>query len=178
MDKSNNAFNKLTDARTSAPVLSYPETGRQFILDRDASHESFGAVLSQEIDDQERVITCFSKCLSKSERNYCVTRKELLAIIKAVEHFHPYLYGRRFLLQTDHASLIRTLNFKNPESQIARWIRRLQDMNQKADKLLNIPMNFAVVGTIRENKQEIPPELFELRSRSVGTSMYWFDQAT
>ncbi|GFR09231.1 DDE_Tnp_1_7 domain-containing protein [Trichonephila clavata] len=50
------------------------------------------------------------------------------------------------------------------------------NMNQKADKLLKIPMNFTVVGTIWENKEEIPSELLELRSRSVGTSMYCFDQ--
>ncbi|GFX09382.1 retrovirus-related Pol polyprotein from transposon 412 [Trichonephila clavipes] len=123
----NNAFNKLKDALTSAPILAYPEIGKQFILDTDASHESIGAVLSQEIDGQERAIAYFSKCLSKPERNYCVTRKELLAIVKAVEHFHPYLYGRRFLLRTDHASLTWLLNFKNSEGQIARWIQRLQE---------------------------------------------------
>ncbi|GFW03045.1 retrovirus-related Pol polyprotein from transposon 17.6 [Trichonephila clavipes] len=66
-------------------------------------------------------------CLSKPERNYCVTRKELLAIVKAVEPFHPYLYGRRFLLRTVHASLTWLLNFKNSEGQIARWIQRLQE---------------------------------------------------
>ncbi|GFW77832.1 hypothetical protein TNCV_3404071 [Trichonephila clavipes] len=127
----NNAFNKLKDALTSAPILAYPEIGKQFILDTDASHESIGAVLSQEIDGQQRVIAYFNKCLSKPERNYCVTRKELLAIVKAVEHFHPYLYGRRFLLRTDHALLTWLLNFKNSEVQIARWIQRLQEIEQK-----------------------------------------------
>ncbi|GFY12548.1 retrovirus-related Pol polyprotein from transposon 17.6 [Trichonephila clavipes] len=115
------------DALTSAPVLAYPEIGKQVILDTDASHESIGAVLSQEIDGQERVIAYFSNCLSKPERNYCVTRKELFIIIKVVEHFHPYLYGRRFLLRTYHASLAWLLNFKNSEGQIARWIQRLQE---------------------------------------------------
>ncbi|GFX61087.1 retrovirus-related Pol polyprotein from transposon opus [Trichonephila clavipes] len=66
-----NAFNKLKDALTSAPILAYPEIGKQFILDTDASHKNIGAVLSQEIDGQERVIAYFSKCLSKPERNYC-----------------------------------------------------------------------------------------------------------
>ncbi|GFV56655.1 hypothetical protein TNCV_4283181 [Trichonephila clavipes] len=123
----NNAFNKLKDALTSAPILAYPEIGKQFILDTDAKHEGIGAVLSQEIYGQECVIAYFSKCLSKAERNYCVTtRKELLAIVKAVEHFDPYLYGRRFLLRTDHASLTWLLNFKNSKGQIARWKQRLQ----------------------------------------------------
>ncbi|GFX64143.1 retrovirus-related Pol polyprotein from transposon 412 [Trichonephila clavipes] len=54
-------------------------------------------------------------------------RKELLAIVKAVECFHSYLYGCRFLLQTDHASLTWLLNFENPEGQIASWIQRLQE---------------------------------------------------
>ncbi|GFX12687.1 retrovirus-related Pol polyprotein from transposon opus [Trichonephila clavipes] len=96
-------------------------------LDLKSGHESIGAVLSQEIDGQERVIAYFSKCLSKPERNYCVTRKELLAIVKAVEPFHPCLYGQSFLLRTDHASLTWLLNFKNSEGQIARWIQRLQE---------------------------------------------------
>ncbi|GFT19001.1 retrovirus-related Pol polyprotein from transposon 17.6 [Trichonephila clavipes] len=123
----NNAFNKLMDALTSAPVLAYPEIGKRFILDTDASHESIGAVLSQEIDGQERAIAFFSKYLSKPERNYCVTRKELFAVVKTVEHFHPYLYGRRFLLRRNHASLTWLLNFKNSEGQIARCIQRLQE---------------------------------------------------
>ncbi|GFT38764.1 retrovirus-related Pol polyprotein from transposon 412 [Trichonephila clavipes] len=57
----NTTFNKLKDALTSAPILAYPEIGKQFILDTDASHESIGAVLSQEIDGQEPVVAYFSK---------------------------------------------------------------------------------------------------------------------
>ncbi|GFX61672.1 retrovirus-related Pol polyprotein from transposon 412 [Trichonephila clavipes] len=44
-----------------------------------------------------------------------------------MEHFYPYLYGRRFLLQTYHASLTWLLNFKTPEGQIARWMQRQQE---------------------------------------------------
>ncbi|GFU65766.1 hypothetical protein TNCV_5059001 [Trichonephila clavipes] len=68
-----------------------------------------------------------SKCLSKPERNYCVTRKELLAIVKAIEHFHHYLYGQKFLLRTDHASLTWLMNFRNTKGQVARWIQRLNE---------------------------------------------------
>ena len=71
----------------------------------------------------------FSKTLSKPERNYCVTRRELLALIKGVEHFYKYLYGRKFLLRTDHAALKWLLQFKNPEGQVARWIERLQEFD-------------------------------------------------
>ncbi|GFW40401.1 retrovirus-related Pol polyprotein from transposon 412 [Trichonephila clavipes] len=110
---------KLKEALTSSPILIYPQPDKPFILDTDASNESVGAVLSQEIDGQERVVAYWSKCLSKPERNYCVTRKELLAIVKAIEHFHHYLYGQKFLLRTDRT--VRT------EGQVARWIQRLNE---------------------------------------------------
>ena len=74
-----------------------------------------GGVLSQVVDSEERVVAYFSKALSKPERNYCVTRKELLAIVKTIEHFHKYLYGQEFLIRTDHASLRWLLNFKQSE---------------------------------------------------------------
>lgn len=121
------AFEKLKITLCSTPVLSYPQPGAKFILDTDASNTGIGAVLSQEIDGEEKVIAYFSKVLSKAERNYCVTRKELLAVVKAIEHFHKYLYGQPFVLQTDHASLKWLMQFKNPEGQIARWLQRLQE---------------------------------------------------
>lgn len=45
----------------------------------------------------------------------------------SVEHYYKYLYGRKFVIRTDHAALRWLLNFKNPEGQIARWIERLQE---------------------------------------------------
>ncbi|GFV40128.1 retrovirus-related Pol polyprotein from transposon 412 [Trichonephila clavipes] len=121
------SFLQLKEALTSLPILIYPQSDKPFILDTDASNESVGAVLSQEINGQERVVAYWSKCLSKPERNYCVTRKELLAIVKAIEHFHHYLYGQKFLLRTDHASLTWLINFRNTEGQVARWIQRLNE---------------------------------------------------
>ncbi|GFY07046.1 retrovirus-related Pol polyprotein from transposon 412 [Trichonephila clavipes] len=125
--ESEDSFLQLKEALTSSPILIYPQPDKPFILDTDASNESVGAVLSQEIDGQERVVAYWSKCLSKPERNYCVTRKELLAIVKAIEHFHHYLYGQKFLVRTDHASLTWLMNFRNTEGQVARWIQRLNE---------------------------------------------------
>jgi hypothetical protein len=87
------AFQKLKRPLCSAPVLAYPQPGQRFIVDTGASNVGIGGVLSQVKDGQERVIAYFSKTLNKPERNYCVTRWELLAIVRTLEHFHKYLYG-------------------------------------------------------------------------------------
>ena len=120
------AFTKLKEALTIAPILSYPTPDHPFILDTDASDVGIGAVLSQIQNGQERVIAYFSRTLTAPERNYCVTRRELLAIVKAVEHFHVYLYGRKFTVRSDHSALQWLLNFRNPEGQTARWLGKLQ----------------------------------------------------
>ncbi|GFU66226.1 retrovirus-related Pol polyprotein from transposon 412 [Trichonephila clavipes] len=98
------SFLQLKEALTSSPILIYPQPDKPFILDTDASNESVGAVLSQEIDGQERVVA-----------------------YRTIEHFHHYLYGQKFLLRTDHASLTWLMNFRNTEGQVARWIQRLNE---------------------------------------------------
>ena len=120
------AFQKLKQLLTEAPLLGYPTADDSFVVDTDASLTGVGAVLSQVQDGKERVISYFSHRLSKAESNYCVTRRELLAVIKALRRFHPYLYGRAFTLRTDHAALRWLLNFKCPDGQTARWLQELQ----------------------------------------------------
>ena len=121
-----NAFDTIKQLLTSAPVLSYPLLeGQPFLLDCDASNVGVGAVLSQLQNDEEKVVSYFSKCLSRSERQYCTTRKELLAVVLAVKHFHHYLFGQKFTVRTDHGSLQWLMRFKNCEGQIARWIETL-----------------------------------------------------
>ena len=109
------AFRKLKGLLTNTPIFAYPLPKGKFIIDTDASHFGIGAVLSQEQNSQERVIAYFSRSLSRAERNYCVTREELLAVVKAVEKFHYYLYGQKFTVRTDHSSLRWLLNFRQPE---------------------------------------------------------------
>ena len=87
-------------------------------------------MLSQKVpEEEESVIAYFSRPLSAQEHRYCVTRRELLAVVKAVKHLHAYLYGRTFVIRTDHSALRWLLNFRHPEGQIARWIESLQQYN-------------------------------------------------
>ena len=60
----------------------------------------------------ERVIAYASRSLTRPEQRYCVTRKELLAVVEFVHHFRQYLLGRKFTLRTDHGYLVWIRNFK------------------------------------------------------------------
>ncbi|KAG7489138.1 Retrovirus-related Pol poly from transposon 297 [Solea senegalensis] len=78
------AFQHLQRALCEAPVLAPPSPSLAFVLDTDASSEGVGGVLSQVWPEGERVVAYFSKALEKPERNYCVTRRELLAVLRSV----------------------------------------------------------------------------------------------
>lgn len=67
--------------------------------------------------------------LNKSERNYCVTCRELLAIVDSLKSFHHYLYGCKFMIRTDHISLRWLMSFRNLEGRMARWLERIQQYN-------------------------------------------------
>ncbi|CAC5420078.1 unnamed protein product [Mytilus coruscus] len=123
------AFHTLKEVLTMNPILVYPSPEKEFILDTDASGTGMGAFLSQIDDNKEHVIAYYSKSFSKAERQYCVTRRELLAIVMAVKYFHYYLYGVSFLVRTDHGALTWLTNFKNPEGQLARWLEILGTYN-------------------------------------------------
>lgn len=109
-----------------APVLPYPDPASPYLLDTDASAEGLGAVLSQVKDGKEHVVAYYSSKFTGPERNYCVTRKELLAVVRSLDHFHPYLYGARFTIRTDHAALQWLKTLKAPEGQLARWLGRME----------------------------------------------------
>ena len=116
------AFTRLKEQLTTAPVLAFPRQDLPYILDTDASGIALGCVLSQEQEGIERVIAYHSRTFSREERRYCVTRRELLAIVEALKHYHHYVYGTPTTVRTDHGALTWLMQFKNPEGQTARWL--------------------------------------------------------
>ncbi|CAH8594109.1 unnamed protein product [Dicrocoelium dendriticum] len=125
------AFDALRQLLTTSPILAFPDlspSAGPFILGTDASDTGIGAVLSQKgADGLEHVIAYGSRCLSKPKRNYCATRKEMLALVVYTKHFRHFLLGRHFIVRTDHHSLKWLQNFRDPVRQVARWQEQLQE---------------------------------------------------
>ena len=123
------AFESLKKKLTESPVLSLPRDEGKFILDTDASDCSIGAVLSQEQDGEEKVLAYASRLYSKAERNYCVTRKELLAVVYFMKQFRQYLLGRQFTVRTDHSALQWLRKTPEPIGQQGRWLEVLEEFD-------------------------------------------------
>ena len=124
-ERCQSAFQTLKHHLASPPVLTMPNDTDPFILDTDASDRAIGAVLSQIQDGKECVIAYAGRCLSKTESNYCVTRKELLAVVYFIQYFRHYLLGRSFDLRTDHSALTWLSKTRDPIGQNARWLEQL-----------------------------------------------------
>ena len=112
-----------------ATSLAFPIVGLPCILDTDASDVAVGAVLSQVIDGREQPIAFFSRIMNSSQRNYCATRRELLAVISALQHFRHYLLATKVIHRTDHHSLKWLKTFKRPEGIMARWMETLAEFD-------------------------------------------------
>jgi len=122
-----NAFETLKEKLMTAPVLKYPDFTEEFIVTTDASAFAIGAVLSQGKVGNDRPIAYASRVLTRAEQNYNTTEKELLAIVWAVKHFRPYVYGTKFKIVTDHKPLIWLFNVNDPGSRLIRWRLKLEE---------------------------------------------------
>ena len=75
----------------TGPVLAMSRDEGEYVLDVDASNWAAGAVLQQEQDGLLRVIGYASRTFDKCEIRYCITRKELAALIFGLKHYRQYL---------------------------------------------------------------------------------------
>jgi hypothetical protein len=95
---------ELLNRLITASVLALPRDEGQFVLDTDASLTDLGAVLQQQ-HDRLCVIAYANRVLSKAEKNYSTTRRELLAVIFGLKQYRQFLPGRYFILRVDHCAL-------------------------------------------------------------------------
>jgi len=127
--EANESFQKLKEALLSSPILIMPTDTDELVLDTDASYGAIGCVLSQRQAGQEKVIAYASRCLDRREVNYCVTRKELLAIVYSIRYFKQYLLERRFVIRTDHSALTWLRRTLDPIGQQARWLEIMEEFD-------------------------------------------------
>lgn len=130
-DIHSNAFNKLKQLLTTAPILKQVEENKPFILRTDASNYALGAVLLQTEDSEERPIEYASRLLTSAERNYNTTEREALAVVWALQKYRGYIDGAEVEVCTDHQALKWLMSLRVPSGRLARWVLLIQSFNVK-----------------------------------------------
>ncbi|XP_038135153.1 uncharacterized protein LOC119779547 [Cyprinodon tularosa] len=129
-DECTEAFIKIRNCLTNAPVLAFADPSKPYILHVDASFDGLGAVLNQEYPEGLRPVAFASRKLSASERNYPVHQLEFLALKWAVvDKFHDYLYGAQFTVRTDNNPLTYVLSSAKLNACGHRWLAALATYN-------------------------------------------------
>lgn len=151
------AFQTAKKALLSKRVLAHYEEGRPLVLSVDSSSYGIGAILVHRYENgEERPVSCASRTLCDSEKNFSQLDKEALAIYFGITKHHQFLFGRHFILRTDHKPLTFIFGDKNgiPQtaaSRLQRWAARLagydfsiefvrSDQNGPADALSRLPI--------------------------------------
>lgn len=118
------AFNKLKTLISTKPVLQYFDISKPIVLSVDASSYALGAVILQ----NELPVAYASKALTTVQQSYSQIEKELLAVLFGCEKFYHYVYGKPFVVETDHKPLITIVkkNLVNCPPRLQRMLLRLQ----------------------------------------------------
>lgn len=117
----NTAFQELKQALSTAPVLQLPNFEQLFMVDCDASGSGFGAVLHQGAGP----VAFFSRSFAAWHIKLTAYERELIGLVQAVRHWRPYLWGRRFVVRTDHYSLKFMLDQRLSTVPQHQWVSKL-----------------------------------------------------
>ena len=123
------AFNSLKVCLVDVCVLTVPSSEDSFILNTDASGLGIGATLNVVRDGVEKPVGYFSKQLTGAQTRYSVTELEALALFKAIHHYAHFLWGRKFLVRTDHQALVSLMSSRSLNKRLHGWVLGLMDFD-------------------------------------------------
>lgn len=122
-----NYFNELKRMLTKQPILQYFDVNKPTVISVDASKNGLGCVLLQ----SNLPCAYASKALSDSQLNWAQIEKELAAVLFGCERFSQYVYGKKFVVETDHKPLIYIL--KKPLASCPGRLQKMLLQLQKFD---------------------------------------------
>ena len=126
MEDRGKAFHAICQSVCHACALEIPLPQDQYSLVTDASGFGLGAVLQVKRKDGWAPAAFYSRQTRGPERRYSTSELEALAVVEAVKHFSPYLYGQKFVVFMDHKPLCSLLTSDHLNGRLKRFSTKLQ----------------------------------------------------
>ena len=124
------AFDYLKRCLIEAPILTFPDFTKTFIVHTDACIDGLGAALMQQSSSGKLCpIAYASRSCTPAERNYSITELETLAVVWALKHFKEYIYSYPIIVYTDHRAVLGVFRDKNLSGKFARWFLTIRDFD-------------------------------------------------
>ncbi|KAG0437535.1 Retrovirus-related Pol polyprotein from transposon 17.6 [Dictyocoela muelleri] len=142
-------LNSIWKEIANAPKLSYPDFGKIFYVESDASERGIGSVVYQD----HGILGLFSYKFNSTELNYSIVEKETFAIYKTLERFKTILFHAKVIIRTDNRNTL--FNSKNPTSRINRWKYELSQYSFQIEHIkskMNVIADY--LSRIDKNKNE------------------------
>ena len=99
------AFRQAKLHVVNAVMLQYFDPGQPIVLECDASGNGVGGTLLQ----NGQPVIFISQALTDTQKCYSNIERELLAMVVVIEKLHHYIFGRHFMVHTDHSPLVSFL---------------------------------------------------------------------
>ncbi|KAI5738984.1 hypothetical protein M8J77_013467 [Diaphorina citri] len=157
------AFLKVKNLLINPPLLAYYKQGRETVFSQRPNL----------FKGESHPIAYVSRRLQKNELNYSASEIELLSIVYCVNYWRQYLYGIKFKVINDHASLRYFKNVRNNNSRLGRLAFKLIDydleiLHKKNLKFVDYLSRNPVAEVVSEDQLERQDYLHSFKIETVN----------
>ncbi|KAE9358004.1 hypothetical protein PR003_g1519 [Phytophthora rubi] len=158
------AFHEIKTALARNVWLAFPDYTRIFHVFADASGRQFGGVIIQ----GRRIIACFSRSMTDTQRKHSTMEWELLSVVEILKEYRTMLLGFPVVIHTDHKNHLYP---QETSLRVKRWKLLLEEYRLSIEYIPGV-QNVAADAFSRLRydyvKQAIEDELYAVEEEDVA----------
>ncbi|GKT37895.1 hypothetical protein ADUPG1_003833, partial [Aduncisulcus paluster] len=113
------AWRRVVECLEQKLMLFHPDPEATMVLRTDASTSGVGGMVAMIQDGVEKPLAFYSKKFTDTERKWCTLEQEAFGLYWVMTKARNFLWGRKFVAETDHRNL--TFMLKNESAKVQRW---------------------------------------------------------
>ncbi|GKT31850.1 hypothetical protein ADUPG1_002115, partial [Aduncisulcus paluster] len=113
------AWQRLVKTLEEKMILYHPSSNSDLVLRKDASTIGVGGMVAMIQDGVEKPLAFFSKKFTEVQQKWCTLDQEAFGLFWVMSKAKNFLWGRRFIAETDHRNL--SFMLKSESAKVQRW---------------------------------------------------------